>query len=100
MVSALRHTEPRHPPCGLRLRRKAFSCRLWDAIQAAIGSEDRRSMDDRQLTFFSLIRLYEQRGMPAEAVAQLEKQPHSLPSPTLWLRWRRRMPSQARKERR
>ncbi len=52
MVSALRHTEPRHPPFGLRLRRKAFSCRLWDAIQAVIGSEDRRSVDDRQVTFF------------------------------------------------
>ena len=43
MVSTLRHTEPRHPRFGLRLRRKAFSCRLWDAIQAAFASEDRRS---------------------------------------------------------
>ena len=72
MVSALRHTEPRHPRFGLRLRRKAFSCRLWDAIQAAIGSEDRRSVDYRQVAYF-LMRLHEHRGMPAEAVAQLEK---------------------------
>jgi len=81
MVSALRHTEPRHPPFGWRLRRKAFSCRLWDAIQAAIGSEDRRSVHDRQVTFFSLIRLYEPRGMPAGAVAQLEKAAAHFPGP-------------------
>ncbi len=80
MVSAL-HREPRHPPFGLRLRRKAFSCRLWDAIQAAIGSEDRRSMDDRQVTFFFLIRRYAQRGMPAEAVARLEKAAALSPEP-------------------
>jgi hypothetical protein len=73
MVSTLRHTEPRHPRFGLRLRRKAFSCRLWDAIQAAIGSEDRRSVDSRQVTYFYLMRLHKHRGMPAEAVAQLEK---------------------------
>src|ERR1700674_5315071 len=82
MVSALRHTEPRHPRFGLWLRRKAFSCRLWDAIQAEIGSEDRRSVDDRQVTFFSTIRLYEQRGMPADAVAQLEKAAALSPEPT------------------
>src|SRR5258708_39719022 len=73
MVSALRHTEPRRPPFGLRLRRKAFSCRLWDAIQTAMGSEHRRSVDDRQVTFLSLIRVYEQTGMPAESVALLKK---------------------------
>jgi hypothetical protein len=69
MVSTVHHREAGHPPFGLRLRHKAFSCRLWDAIQAAIGSEDRRSVDDRKSHSFH----HEQRGMPAERVAQLEK---------------------------
>ncbi len=87
MVSALRHTEPRHPPFGLRLRRKAFSCRLWDAIQAVIGSEDRRSVDDRQVTFFHRFDFMNQRGMPVEAVAQLEKAAALSPEPNIiaWL---------------
>src|SRR3989442_11284602 len=100
MVSALRHTEPRHPRFGLRLRRKAFSCRLWDAIQAAIGSEDRRSVDDRQVTFVSMIRLYEKQACRPKLSRSWKKQPHSLPSPTPWLRWRMRTPAQARKKRR
>jgi hypothetical protein len=99
MVSALRHTEPRHPRFGLRLRRKGFSCRLWDAIQAAIGSEDRRNVDDRQVACVSLIRLYEKEACRPKLSRRWKKQPHSLPSPTPWLRWRMRMPSQARKKR-
>jgi len=78
MVSALRHTEPRHPRFGLRLRRKGFSCRLWDAIQAAIGSEDRRNVD----ASVSLIRLYEKEACRPKLSRSWKKQPHSLPSPT------------------
>src|SRR5713226_8280060 len=101
MVSALRHTEPRHPPFGLRLRRKAFSCRLWDAIQAAIGSEDRRSVDDRQVTFFHRFDFMNQRGMPVEAVAQLEKAAALSPEPNIIaLVGACACPSQARKRRR
>jgi len=38
-------------------------------------------MDDRQVTFFFLIRRYAQRGMPAEAVARLEKAAALSPEP-------------------
>jgi hypothetical protein len=78
MASALRHREPRRPRFGLRLRRKAFSCRLWDALQIAMGSEDRRSVDDRQVAFLSLIRVCEQKRRRPESVAQLEKSSRTL----------------------
>ena len=81
MVSTLRHTEPRHPRFGLWLRRKAFSYRLWDAIQAAMGSEGRRSVDDRQVTFVSLIRLHEKQACRPRLSRSWKKQLHSLPSP-------------------
>jgi hypothetical protein len=47
-----------------------------------------------------MIRLYEQTGMPAEAVAQLEKAAALSPEPDDLASLRMRMPSQARKERR
>ena len=42
MVAPFLRTEVRHLQIASRRHRMAFSCKLWDAIPAAMGSEDRR----------------------------------------------------------
>src|SRR6202158_2985199 len=51
MVWRLLYTEHQHLPLGLRLHRKAFSCRLWDAVQATFGSEGGRWTPSKSHSF-------------------------------------------------